>query len=488
MSETFRSLIDRRAIEHPDKDFLIDPNASLNLTYADLQLRCWQFSELLRAQGMKQGDHVAFMLDNGIWTSIVMLGTMYAGCVTVPLNVVASPANLSFALKNSRSSLVFVSYHHKQLFDSIHTGESKAEIQVQLVDSELGFDLPEVNHKEETNGGIQFSDAAMILHTSGTVGMPKGTVLTHQNLIAGGKNVILAHQVTEHDRALCVLPLYHINGQVVTVVAPLVSGSSVVMPHKFSTSEFWNLVEEFHCTWISIVPTMAKFLLDAAHNNPEIEDQVQKLECLRFARSASSAMPAGMHKDFEETFRIPLFETMGLTETAAPILANPVPPGERISGSVGIPFGDDVKIVDDHFNSVPFDTVGEIIVRGDNVFSHYFEDTEATQRSLTPDGWFRTGDLGCQKENGYFYVTGRTKELIIKGGENISPREIDDVLYHHEDVLEVGAFGLPDDTYGQVVAVGVVLKPNRSQNEAELIEYCHENLGKFRSPSKVFFC
>lgn len=478
-------MIDRRAHEHPDREFLIDPDAGLTLTYARLQRKCRQFAALLSSMDVDADAHVAFMLDNGYWTALVMLGTMYANCVTVPLNVVASVKNLSFAIDNVQPSVVFVGNNYQSLYQGV-SGEPHTRPRVVAVDYKTGFDLPGRSDAGSHAARRAGEAPAMILHTSGTVGKPKGAVLSHANLIAGGRNVELGHELRHDDRALCALPLYHINGQVVTVVTQLVTGSSVVMPSRFSTSRFWKYVRKYRCTWISIVPTMGKFLLDAAHRDGEAFD-ISQLASLRFARSASSAMPAGMHKDFEKTFGVPMIETMGLTETAATVLSNPMPPGERKPGSVGIPFGNEAKIIDDEMREMEPGRVGEIVLRGDNVFTHYHNAPEITAESFTTDGWFRTGDLGYRDEDGYFFVTGRQKELIIKGGENIAPREIDDVLYHHDAVLEVGAFGMPDETYGQVVAIGVVLKPDQDCAEEELMQYCRDNLGQFRTPSAIYF-
>ncbi len=480
MNETIRSLIDRHAGKHSDRVFLIDPDANLVMTFGDLQQRCRQFTVYARSMGLSPNSRIAYMLDNGYWSVVVMLGTMYSGCITVPLNVVASERNLSYAMERSAPALTFVQDRHRDLFEATRMDPPTS---VEHVDPVAGFPLPQV--PGESISQIEAENTGMVLFTSGTTSLPKGAQLSHRNLVAGGRNVELAHSIRSDDRALCVLPLYHINGQVVTVIAPLLTASSVVMPHKFSTANFWPLVQEHRCTWISVVPTIAKFLLDAACKAPAIAEQVRSFDHLRLARSASSAMPAGMHRDFETAFGIPMIETMGLTESAAPILSNPMPPKERISGSVGLAFGDEVKVVDESFRTVPSNTIGEIVARGDNVISQYYQDPAATREAFTPDGWFRTGDLGYCDTDGYHFVTGRRKELIIKGGENIAPREIDDVLYHHDAVLEAAAFGLPDDTYGQVVAVGVVLKPGAACTVEQLMVYCREHLSEFRLPSEI---
>ena len=487
MSESFRSLVDRNASNFSERTYLVDPDSSLVLTYGSLQRRCRQFGQILKETGFDSPTKVGFLMDNGYWTTVVMLGTMYAGHVTVPLNAVASKSNLRYALKNADVEIVFVSENHLDLLADI-LPEDRSAIRQIVVNYESGFHdvKAECSADKLCDIPVCAQTPGMILHTSGTVGLPKGAVLTHENLIAGGYNVEIAHQLKSDDKAYCVLPLYHINGQVVTCVAPMLSGSSVVMPRKFSTKRFWKHVEQYQCSWVSIVPTMGKYLLDDAHKN-DYELDLQRFPHLRFGRSASSAMPAGMHTDFEKTFKIPMLETMGMTETAAPLLSNPMPPGTRISGSVGIAFRNRVKVIDEHNRELSAGEVGQIVVKGDNVIREYYNDDEATKSAFTENGWFETGDLGYQDENGYFFVTGRIKELIIKGGENISPREIDDVLYHHSSVREAGTFGIPDETYGQEIAVAVVLKRGYHCTESELIDFCSTELGRFRSPKRIFF-
>ncbi len=487
MHNTFRALIDQCATELPDNQVIYDPDAQLSMTYGQLRTLCRKFAHHLSSISNEQDAHIGFMLDNSYWTFLIFMGTMYSGRTVVPLNVVASHQNLQFALTNAKVSVVFVSERYRPLLDDL-LSDMDHKLRIEMVDMDTGFNMQTADKVKAEFALLPVNpdSPAMILHTSGTVGLPKGAVLTHKNLITGGKNVTLGHQLVQQDVAYCVLPLYHVNGQVVTCVAPLISRSKVVMPHRFSVHRFWEHIQDCGCTWTSIVPTIAKYLLD------EYDHACQKgmnvdIPQLRFARSASSAMPAGMHHDFEEKFDTPMIETLGLTETAGTIIANPMPPAMRKPGSVGIPFGTEAKIIGDDGCELPNNSVGEIIVKGDNNISEYYNAPEATALAFTADGWFRTGDLGYQDEDGYFFVSGRSKELIIKGGENISPREIDDVLYHHDKILEAAAFGFPDENYGEVVAVAVVLKTGSQCTVDELVEYCRHSLGDFRVPSRIFF-
>ncbi len=487
MSETFRSLIDQRATAHPDHVYLVDPDSAKQLRYGELKNNAIRFGGLLNSLGVKLASKIGFLMDNGYWTVTVLLGTMYNGLTSVPLNAVASRRNLRFAIDNANLDVIFVSSVYRSLLDEVLSDVDRS-IRTIEVDLQRGFkfDLTQFDAQELSHKGMTVNTPAMILYTSGTVGMPKGAVLTHGNLLAGGRNVALAQSLQKDDIAFCILPLYHINGQVVTAVAPLISGSRVVMQRKFSLSRFWSTLIEQRCTWLSTVPTITKYLLDDLHARGD-EPAIRKSMHLRFARSASSAMPASMLLDFEKTFGIPMLESIGLTETAAPILANPMPPAIRKPGSVGIPFGNEVRIINRLEKELRPHEIGEIVVRGNNVIKEYYNAPQATQAAFTSQGWFRTGDLGYQDDDGYFFVTGRIKELIIKGGENISPREIDDVLYRNREILEAASFGYPDSTYGQVVAVAVVLKEKVSYSEGELLDYCRRELGEFRCPSRVFF-
>jgi acyl-CoA synthetase (AMP-forming)/AMP-acid ligase II len=288
----------------------------------------------------------------------------------------------------------------------------------------------------------------------------------------------MAHELTADDKALCSLPLYHINGEVVTAVTPLVSGGSVVMPRKFSTGDFWELISEYGCTWFSVVPTIISYLCSAT----DVKGKDYKLEQVRFGRSASSALPPSLHKEFEEKFNVSIVETMGLTETAAPVFSNPIDPSKRKYGSPGQAVGNTAKIIDAKGNEVPRGTQGEIMIKGDNVMTGYYKAPEVTAEALEPDGWLHTGDLGYMDEDGFVFVTGRLKELIIKGGENIAPREIDEALYKHPAVLDAAAVGIPDDTYGEEIMACVTLQPDQTVTEEDLIAHCREHLGDFKTP------
>ena len=275
------------------------------------------------------------------------------------------------------------------------------------------------------------------------------------------------------------LPIYHINGLCVTVLGTLMSRSGLVMPNRFSVRQFWQQVFDHKVSWFSAVPTHFAYLL-----NEEVAPLIDR-ERLRFSRSASAPLSPDIHRRFEKRFGIKIIETMGLTETGAQILSNPMPPAQGKIGSPGIAVGNEISIGDDNQIEVPRGTIGEILVRGANVMQGYLHQPEETAKTITADGWLRTGDLGHMDEDGFVFVTGRIKELIIKGGENIAPREVDEVLLEHETILEAAAFAVPCDQYGQRVEACIHFKTGHFAPIEELLAHCVAQLGKFKSPDQL---
>jgi acyl-CoA synthetase (AMP-forming)/AMP-acid ligase II len=328
------------------------------------------------------------------------------------------------------------------------------------------------------------TDMALLMYTSGTTGRPKGVMLTHANLVANARSIAREHALGPDDRVLAVLPLYHINAFAVTMLAPLASGGSLAMPPRFSAARFWAQAAERQCTWLNVVPTIISYLLEAAAAAAEAVPVPRRL---RLCRSASAALPPEHLLAFERRFGIGVIETMGLTETVAPCFSNPLEPSARKVGAVGRASGCEARVVDAALTPLPDGSTGEIVIRGPQVMAGYYKQPEATAAAFTPDGWLRSGDLGHRDADGFFFVTGRIKELIIKGGENIAPREIDEVLLRHPAVLEAAAVGVPDRHYGQEIMACIVRRDGdvRSDDEvrADLQAFCNEHLGRYKTPS-----
>jgi len=487
MSHTVRSIIDDRAAAQPDSTFLISPESGLKLGYRQLQSNAQAIAQHLEALGVQKCEKVAFLMNNGLWAASLFLGVMYSGRVILPLNAVSGSEQLSYVIEHSDCRIIFVEdelwQKNQAVIDNV-----PAHIQIIPTSRDTGPQWPESPaHKTDNPVDINEEDEALLIYTSGTTGRPKGVVLTHKAVIAGGRNTALAHELGSNDRALCVLQLYHINGQMVTVMGPLVSGGSVVMPNKFSASEFWGWIDDHQCTWFSVVPTIIAYLLEQAERLGDTECDSASRPQLRFGRSASAPLSPDMHRQFEQQFAVPIVETMGLSETAAQILSNPMPPQKPKYGSPGFAVGNEAMIIDEHGNEQTTGESGELMIRGDNVMKEYYKNPEVTTSTIRSDGWLHTGDLAYEDEDGYFFITGRLKEIIIKGGENIAPREIDEALYQHSAVLEAAAFPIPDRNYGQEILACVALKPGANCTAEELQAFCVEKLGKFKAPRSISF-
>ena len=477
---TVRHYVDRQARDRAGSPYLIAPETGCVLTFGELKRQSDNLARFLISCGYAPGDRIAFYCANGYQTAAVFLGTMYGGFVSVPLNLVSQASQLEYVLEHSDTRLVFTDAEHAEAI-SARVKAVGRPIEIIVIDVDAPSLFLEERLPTTRVPAVDANVPALLMYTSGTTGRPKGCLLTQKNVISGGRFVQEAHQLGPSDRVLSSLPLYHINGQIVATVGPLVHGGSVVAPHRFSVSQFWDLLDRYECTWFNVVPTIISYL--AASPAPEAPPGGRKR--VRFGRSASAALAPELHRAFERKFGLSIIETMGMTETAAPIFTNPLEQGKRKYGSVGQPVGNIAKVVS--LEGVPCKPgeVGELAVKGDNVMREYFKNPEETAKALDADGWLHTGDLGYADEEGYYFVTGRLKELIIKGGENIAPREIDDVMYMHPAVLDAAAVGIPDVHYGQEILCAVVLKPGCTATEAELRAFCEKELGRYKTP-KVF--
>ena len=464
-SGSIRDWLDRRAAQGGVA--MVFPETGIELRWASLHSQAIAVAQTLTTMGTEKGESVAVVHPNGPDGIIALYGILYGGFRATMINLAAGRDAIHYALDHSRARYAFV---HPTASD-LYTQAAPASISV----------VTDTGGTDATLHAITPQDHALLMYTSGTTGRPKGVVHSHASLLAGGWTTAIAHQLTEADRGFCVLPFYHINGLCVSLMGSLVSGGSLAVVSKFSASKFWDQASASNATWFSVVPTIISHLLHgAAAPAPD------RKSLLRFGRSASSALAVETQRGFEDRFGIPIIETMGLTETAAQILSNPLPPDTRKIGSPGLGYGNQVCILAPDQTECPRHTEGEIAVKGPNVMLEYLFNPQATKDTFAK-GWLRTGDLGMMDDEGYVFVTGRIKELIIKGGENIAPREIDEALYTHPDIVEAAAFARPCKTYGERVEAAVRVTEGSTLAESSLIALCRKRLGDFKSPDAIHF-
>jgi long-chain acyl-CoA synthetase len=477
---SFRDAIDTHAAAQPDAPFLLAPETGAILTYGELRRAARSLGAYLAGEGIAPGSIVSFMLPNGASAASVLLGGMYCGYVVSPLNLLSQDAQLAYVLAHSDTRFVFAAPEFTSRLQALRK-ETTSDAKLRPTDPDR-LDLPLGEPADPALVGP--ATPAMLMYTSGTTGEPKGVLLSHWNMVYAARAVADAQALTRRDRVLSSLPLYHINGQCIATIAPLVSGGSIVMPHRFSVSQWWPLVERHRPTWLNLVPTIIAYLLAGPDLTPAQAEAVRKV---RFARAASAPLPPQQHRAFEARFGVSVMEAMGLTECASIAFANPLDPRERRYGSAGRPLGVEARVVARDRTVLGDGEQGEIELRGESVMSGYYKAPELTARTLSREGWLATGDRGYRDQDGFYFITGRLKELIIKGGENIAPREIDEALLKHPAVLEAAAVGIPDELYGQDILACVVLKPGAQCDIEGLRAHCHAQLGRYKTPREFRF-
>jgi acyl-CoA synthetase (AMP-forming)/AMP-acid ligase II len=481
MSGSLGDQLDQNAALSPNGIWLTSPESSQQVTWQEALSQAQSIAIHLKALGIEDGASIAIASHNSIGACLAIAGITYGGYLATPLNLVAGTKVMSYVLKHCKADVIFCAPDNHDLIADV-LSQSKLSPLIILLPPEGPPVWPEgcTGVAAQPAPLPQKQTPGILMYTSGTTGNPKGVVLSHGNLLAAGRNPVEAHHITAEDTGLCVLPIYHINGLCVTVMGTLVSKSQLVIPYKFSVSTFWQQVYDHKVSWFSAVPTLFAYLL-----NDETVPELDRAR-LRFSRSASAPLSPEIHRRFEARFGIPIIETMGLTETGAQILSNPMPPQERKIGSPGIAVGNEVIIADENLQPVAAGISGEILVRGENVMQAYLHQPDETAKTITVDGWLRTGDIGHMDDDGYVFVTGRIKELIIKGGENIAPREIDEVLLEHDVILEAAAFAVPCENYGQRVEACIRFKPGKTAEVSTLLDHCRDRLGKFKCPDNIY--
>lgn len=447
------------------------------ITYDWLRLQVDSLITQLNRLGLGREDRIGIALPNGLEMIVSFLAASAVG-TAAPLNPAYKLDEFRFYLEDTGARALIVP---PQGADQARAaaGEQTLIIEADInPGGEVQFSSPQKSGPARNREYPKPDDIALMLHTSGTTSRPKRVPLAHANLMTSAKNVADSYNLTPDDVSLCVMPLFHVHGLVASTLATFRTGGTVAVVPRFNPLSFWSTVRDHQASWYSAVPTIHQVLVSRAKAGP----RPPGAEHLRFIRSCSASLPPQTMADMEERFGVPVLEAYGMTEAAHQMASNPLPPGTRKPGSVGRGTAVDIAILDKDGALLPVGARGEVSIKGANVFGGYEANPEANAASFT-NGWFRTGDEGYLDGEGYLTLTGRIKEMINRGGEKISPREIDEALLTHPAVGEAVCFGVADRTYGEEVAAAVVLKSPAT--EAELISHCKSMLADFKVPKVV---
>ena len=458
-----------------DRTAIIVPEQNLKVSYGALRSQVESVASALAAAGVHRGDRVASALPNGLPTIVAFLAAATAG-TAAPLNPGYKEDEFKFYLEDTNAKVLLLPPDGAEEARKAAGGHVK--ILTVEMDASGTVSLRGVAPKGPAPTPAT-DDVALILHTSGSTGRPKRVPLTHANLSISAQNVARSYALTKDDVSLSVMPLFHVHGLVASTLATLTTGGTVVVPAKFSPLSFWRVARDYGVTWYSAVPTLHQLLLARVEPGAARPAGAEKL---RFIRSCSASLAPQVMHDLEAAFGAPVLEAYGMTEAAHQMASNPLPPGDRLPGSVGRGTDVQISIMDDQGRHLTPGERGEVVIKGPNVTRGYENNPEANASSFT-DGWFRTGDQGVLDDKGYLTLVGRLKELINRGGEKISPREIDEVLLTHPAVAEAVSFGVAHPTWGEEVSAAVVLR--EAATEADLLAYCKERLADFKRPKQI---
>ena len=430
-------------------------------------------ADTFRSLGIAPGDRIATSLPNGLDTIVCFLAASIAG-TAAPLNPGYRSDEVAFFLDDTNAKLLVVPPQGGE--EACRAAGDRVPVVVAKVHASGAVELSP-SSRGKTAASPDPDDIALVLHTSGSTGRPKCVPLRHRNLTVSARNTVRSYNLGPEDVTLAVMPLFHVHGLVASTLATLLSGGTVVVPRKFNPLSFWRAVRDHRATWYSAVPTIHSLLLARAGTR-----RPQGAEHLRFIRSCSAPLSPEMMHDIEAAFGAPALEAYGMTEASHQMASNPLPPATRKPGSVGSGTDVEISIMDAAGHHLRGGEAGEVVIRGANVMDSYENNPEANAASFV-DGWFRTGDQGVLDDEGYLELVARIKELINRGGEKVSPREIDEVLLTHPRVAEAVCFGVPHPTWGEEVAAVVVLKGSAS--EADLLSFSKDHLADFKCPKTI---
>lgn len=467
------------ALNHPNNLSYYFQNEQV--TYQELDEKVDRFAHNLAAKGIDKGDIVALILGNSPSFVIAYYGVMRAGAVVVPINPTFSSRELSYILTSSKSKMVVAHSALHPLLSGLKEGLTDLEsiIYAEPVESELSIDmlLGEMNTPDELPD-VDEDDVAVILFTSGTTGNPKGAMLTHKNLSSNAAACCELFEMMQEDRIITVLPLFHVFCMTVCMNASIACGASMILIPKFSPIDVINTIRETKATIFAGVPTMYNYMMQLP------DASAADFASIRQTVSGGAPMPVSLLEKFGERFQVEIREGYGLSEASPVTTFNPR--HKRKPGSIGTDISGVInKVVDSEGVEVPRGEIGELVVKGPNVMKGYLGKPEETSLAIK-DGWLYTGDLATMDEEGYFYIVDRKKDMIIVGGYNVYPREVEEILYQHPSIVEAAVIGVPDELLGEVVKAYVVKKEEALSVE-EVRQFLQDKLVKYKIPRLVEF-
>ena len=463
-----------------DENIALTSEISSKLSYKDLKLFIDKISKQLAGNGLSNKDRAAIVLPNGPYMASSFLA-ISSYMSAAPLNPSYKSEEYEFYLKDLNPKIVLV--------------EKNSDNPVVDVAKKLKIELCEINPEKDGPSGIfniyenetEYSlpdenDESLVLHTSGTTSRPKIVPLTNKNIFSSAENISKSLNLSESDHCLNIMPLFHIHGLIAILASSMKAGASVCASNGFNAIKFLDLAKSEKINWYSGVPTMHQTILLRARRNSEIAKELK----LRLIRSSSASLPPAVFKDLNDVFNCPVIEAYGMTEATHQMTSNPLPPKQQKAGFVGLPAGPEVCIMNENGDVLKQGEEGEVCIKGENVTLGYDNNEEANKTSFT-NGWFRTGDQGYFDKEGYLKISGRLKEIINKGGEKISPLEVDNVLMDHPFIDQAVCFGYDDKMLGENIASAIIIKSGETCSENDVLEYAQEKLAKFKIPKKIFF-
>ena len=449
-------------------------------SYQMLREHCQNIGRQLASQGLTHTDRVAIVLPNGPEMATAFLAVS-SYMSAAPLNPAYKQSEYQFYLEDLKPKLVIVA----QGSDN-PVRKAAAGLHIPVVEAVIGDDMPAglftLFDTEQDIEPASASDEALVLHTSGTTSRPKVVPLLQSNILASAQNISAALELSADDHCLNIMPLFHIHGLIAVLAASMFKGASVCCSSGFNAIGFMELAKQQQISWYSGVPTMHQAILLRAKRQPQAAQDLN----LRFIRSSSASLPPAVFDELVEMFGCPVIEAYGMTEAAHQMTSNPLGAGKQKAGHVGIITSPQVCIMDEAGTILEQGAEGEVCIKGDNVTPGY-ENNDAANASSFTHGWFRTGDQGVFDADGYLKITGRLKEIINKGGEKVSPLEVDNILMEHPAIQQVVTFAVADKMLGEEIAAAVVLADNQNLTEAELKAYASEHLTKFKIPKHIRF-